>query len=324
MNIEQTSPLMLHDFEPPADTFLADVLEGLAEPQKTLPCKYFYDEVGSQLFDAICELDEYYPTRTELAIMEEHASEMATLIGPRSLLIEYGSGSSVKTRWLLDHLHEPAAYVPIDISKDHLLASAQKLAALYPHIEILPVCADFHQTFLIPSSKKKVGCKLVYFPGSTIGNFMPDEAAAFLRSVANNVGSGGALLIGVDLKKDRAILEAAYNDAKRVTARFNLNLLTRINRELGADFELAAFDHVATYNESLGRVESYLVSSCDQSVKLNGTSFTFTKGERIHTENSYKFDVPQFEAFARAAGFDVERVWIDENRLFSVQYLTKV
>jgi dimethylhistidine N-methyltransferase len=312
--------LELCDLSPERERFLADVLDGLAASPKTLPCKYFYDARGSALFDRICALPEYYPTRTELAILHRHAGAMAAAIGPRAILVEYGSGSSTKTRLLLDQLAKPAAYVPVDISREHLLASAEALAAHYPGLRVIPVCADFTAPFAlpeVPGAERVVG----YFPGSTIGNFGPAEARKFLADVAEQCGPGGALLIGVDLQKPRAVLEPAYDDARGVTAEFNRNLLRRANRELGADFDLAAFDHRAFWNAACGRVEMHLVSRRDQVVRVGGRAIPFAKGETIHTENSHKYELAGFAAIAAAAGFEVERVWTDDARLFSVQLL---
>jgi dimethylhistidine N-methyltransferase len=312
--------LDLCDLSPERERFLADVLAGLAQDPKTLPCKYFYDERGSALFDRICTLPEYYPTRTELAILRRHAGAMAAALGPRCLLVEYGSGSSTKTRLLLDRLAAPAAYVPVDISREHLLHSAQALAAHYPALRVIPVCADFTQPFALPEvsgAARVVG----YFPGSTIGNFAPAEARKFLASVAEQCGAGGALLIGVDLEKPRSVLEPAYDDARGVTAEFNRNLLRRVNRELGGDFDLAAFDHRAFWNAALGRVEMHLVSRRDQVVHLAGRTIPFAKGESIHTENSHKYEIGGFAELSAAAGFGVERVWTDDAGLFSVQLL---
>ena len=313
-------PLELCDLSPERERFLSDVLEGLTRSAKTLPCKYFYDARGSALFDRICTLPEYYPTRTELAILRRHAGAMAAAIGPRCLLVEYGSGSSTKTRLLLDRLADPAAYVPVDISREHLLQSAAALAAHYPRLRVIPVCADFTRPFAlpdVPDAARAVG----YFPGSTIGNFAPADARKFLADVAEQCGPGGALLIGVDLTKPRSVLEPAYDDARGVTAEFNRNLLRRANRELGADFDLAAFDHRAFWNASLGRVEMHLVSRRDQVVRIAGQAIPFAKGESIHTENSHKYELAGFAALAAAAGFTVERVWTDDAELFSVQLL---
>jgi dimethylhistidine N-methyltransferase len=306
---------------PEAQQLLRDALSGLTSPQKTLPCKYFYDELGSRLFDRICELDEYYPTRTELGIMEAHGDEMARLLGPRCLLVEYGSGSSVKTRLLLDRLQDPAGYVPIDISGAHLLATAEDLARAYPRLNVLPVCADYTGTVALPARPPSTRTISVYFPGSTIGNFHPAEAGAFLRRIASVCGAGGGLLIGVDTKKPRDVLERAYDDASGVTARFNLNILVRLNREIGADFRLDGFRHEARWNEARGRVEMHLVSRRAQTVSLAGRAVSFREGESIHTECSYKYTVEEFRALAQAAGFVPRRVWTDAEGLFSVHFL---
>jgi L-histidine Nalpha-methyltransferase len=310
----------LFDLAPERERFLADVLAGLSAGRKTLPCKYFYDERGSALFERICELDEYYPTRTELGILRRHVGAMAAALGPRCLIVEYGSGSSTKTRLLLERLDDPAAYVPVDISREHLLRSAAALAARYPRLRVIPVCADFTRPFGLPGVRGALR-RVAYFPGSTIGNFAPADARSFLAHVARQCGSGGALLIGVDLRKSRAILEPAYDDARGVTAEFNRNLLRRINSELGADFDPSAFDHRAFWNTDEGRVEMHLVSRREQQVRLAGRPFRFARGETIHTENSYKYDLAGFAALASAAGFEVERVWTDDAPLFSVQLL---
>lgn len=312
----------LHDFRPREDRFLAEVLEGLRQPRKELPCKYLYDERGSRLFDEICDLPEYYPTRTELAIMRRHAPDMADALGPGCLLVEYGSGSSVKTRRLLDHLERPAGYVPIDISGEHLLRAAATLAETYPGLEVLPVCADFTGYYEVPAPSRPARRNAVYFPGSTIGNFGPSEARDLLGRIASTCGPGGALLIGVDLKKDGSVLEPAYDDAQGVTAAFNLNLLRRINRELGGDFRLDCFRHRAFYNADEGRVEMHLISLAPQTVRVGEAEIPFNEGESIRTECSYKYALEDFGALASAAGFDVAAVWTDEARLFSVQYLT--
>ncbi len=255
--------------------FLRDVIAGLRSSQKQLSCKYFYDRRGSQLFDRICQLDEYYLTRAELALMDQFAPEMGAQIGAGVMLVEYGSGSSVKTRYLLDGLPNPVAYVPVDISGDHLQETARELARDYPRIEILPVCADFTQDFALPRSLRPASHAAVYFPGSTIGNFIPDEAVGLLRRITQKCGTGGGLLIGIDLKKDVATIEAAYNDRLGVTAEFNLNLLQRINRELGADFDVDQFFHQARYNAELGRVEMYLISRQAQSVTIGCENVEF-------------------------------------------------
>ncbi len=312
----------LRDASPSKHQFLSDVLAGLSDLPKTLPCKYLYDERGSELFEQICGLDEYYLTRTEVNIMRDYADEMADCLGPQCMLVEYGSGTSLKTRILLDHMHDPAAYVPVDISKEHLRASAAQMDRLYPDVTVSPVCADFTQPFDLPQINRPFARTVGYFPGSTIGNFGPKEAIQLLRNIAAEVGEGGGLLIGVDLKKSPEVLEAAYDDAAGVTSDFNLNLLEHINRELDADFQLDDFRHMALFNERESRVEIYLVSEREQTVNLDGTQIDFDDGERIHTENSHKYTLDQFAELAREGGFDVARVWRDPQNLFSVQYLT--
>lgn len=314
--------MVLTDLKPATGTFSDEVLAGLTSTPKSLPSKFFYDARGSELFDAICELDEYYLTRTELAIMEEYVDEMAERLGANALLVEYGSGSSLKTRILLAHMHGPAGYVPIDISREHLLVSAADLQVEFPSVEVLPVCADYTDHNIdLPEPTHEVGRIAVYFPGSTIGNFHPAEAEAFLRTISDICGPGGGLLIGVDLKKDPATLRAAYNDARGITAAFNKNLLRRMNREVGSDFRLDAFEHKADYNEVQGRIEMYLISSEDQVVEVAGRPIGFTGGEAICTEYSYKYSLDGFKALAASAGFEVHTVWTDDRCYFSVQYL---
>ena len=311
----------MNRFPCPDPEFLRDVLEGLGRPEKALPCKYFYDARGAELFEQICTLDEYYLTRCELAILERHAGAMARAIGPGCALIEYGSGSGRKTRLLLDALPDPVAYVPVDLSAEQLRESARQLARDYPHLEVVPVCADFARPFPLPRLRPAPARRVVYFSGSTIGNFGPPEATALLADIARLVGPGGGLLIAVDLHKDRSLLEPAYDDARGVTAAFNLNLLVRINRELGADFRPERFRHHAFYNEGRGRVEMHLVSLADQAVHVGGQAFAFRAGETICTEYSYKYSLEEFAGLANAAGLRRERVWTDERGLFSVQYL---
>ncbi len=303
---------MVHD--------LAEIMAGLSRPQKMLSPKFFYDSAGSRLFDEICRLPEYYLTRTELQIMERFVDEIARRVGPQASLIEFGSGSSLKTRILLDHLDHLAAYVPVDISKDHLVVAASELAQDYPHIEVLPVAADFTHPFPLPSPQRMPLRNLVYFPGSTIGNFAPDAAHELLRVMHHEAGDNGALLIGVDLKKDVAVLERAYNDSAGITARFNLNILQRLNREFEADFDLAGFHHCAIYNEEFGRIEMHLVSLREQSFSVCGRPFSLALGESIVTEYSHKYSLQEFSAMAGRAGFCVDTVWTDPERLFSVQY----
>ena len=301
------------------ETFLAEVLDGLTRAPKTLPCKYFYDEIGSALFEDICEQPEYYPTRTELGIMEEHAAEIARTLGPDLVLIEYGSGSSRKTRVLLEALENPAAYLPIDISKDALFPSAESIAKAYPKLAVLPICGDYLDPIPLPEATPSESTRAVYFPGSTIGNFVPDEALSFLRRMAEQAGAGGAVLIGVDLKKEAETLERAYDDNAGVTAAFNLNLLVRINRELGADFSLDAFRHEARWNEAEGRVEMHLVAQKACMVRVGPERIAFESGESIHTENSYKYEISAFEALAAQAGLRACQRWIDADEKFSVQ-----
>jgi dimethylhistidine N-methyltransferase len=317
-----TPAIQLVDLEPQRDDFRAEVLAGLHQPRKELPCKFLYDERGAQLFDQICELDEYYPTRTEFGIMRASIGEMAAMVGPHCCLVEYGSGSSTKSRMLLGALREPATYIPIDISRVQLLEAATANAEIYPNLEVLPVCADYTEHLTLPVSRYPAARRVVYFPGSTIGNFHPREAQGFLERIAAIGGQRGALLIGVDLKKDPVRLHRAYNDRKGVTAAFNLNLLARINRELGADFQLDQFRHYAFYNPHHGRIEMHLASLRDQRVRLDGCELSFATGETIWTESSYKYTLDEFARLAHAAGFDVRHVWTDREHLFSVQYLT--
>lgn len=304
------------------DTFLTDTIRGLSSRKKSLPCKYFYDKRGSELFEEICDLPEYYPTRTELNIMENHIGEMADNIGPRCQVIELGSGASVKTRLLLSQLDRPAAYVPVDISAKFLHETARELSREFPRVPVLPVAADFTSEFEVPDPPLKAKKKTVYFPGSTIGNFVPQRVVMLLDRMSRMVGEGGGLLIGVDLKKDKNTLEAAYNDEKGITAAFNLNILNRLQNDLNAKIEPDHFEHLAYYNESEGRVELHLVSKKDQTVHLNGDEFHFESGETIHTENSYKYDLEEFRHLALLAGFNRDNVWTDDDGLFSVQFFT--
>jgi dimethylhistidine N-methyltransferase len=301
--------------------FLDDVVAGLRARAKELPCKYFYDQRGSALFERICLLDEYYLTRAELAIMHEFASEMGEQIGRGAMLVEFGSGTSVKTRYLLDALSEPVAYVPVDISGEPLEQTAAELTADYPRIEILPVCADFTAPFELPSPHRIASHAAVYFPGSTIGNLMPDRAVDLLRGVATLCGKGGGLLIGIDLKKDIAKIEAAYNDALGVTDQFNLNLLRRINRELDGNFCLDHFEHRAVYNAELGRVEIDLVSVCEQRATVAGHVFDFKPGEAVRTEYSHKYSIDEFAAMVAPTGFALHRQWTDREHNFAVLHL---
>ena len=303
---------------------LSEIIEGLSKQQKSLPPKFFYDERGSKLFDAICELPEYYLTRTELSIMQTHIDEIVSLVGPQASLIEFGSGSSLKTRMLLERLDRLAAYVPVDISREHLTTAAESLASDYPNVEVWPVLADFIQPFDLPNPSVMPLRNIVYFPGSTIGNFSPEQAHSLLQVMHVEAGEDGALLIGVDLQKDTAVIERAYNDESGVTAEFNLNMLSRINREFGANFNPDQFRHRAVYDEEHGRMELNLISERDQDVRIENTSFHFEKGEALLTEHSHKYTLEQFSGMAQKAGFVVDTVWTDPEQLFSVQYCLRV
>lgn len=306
--------------DPHLEAFLADACAGLARPQKQLPPKYFYDEAGSRLFDRITELDEYYPTRTELAITRTHAGEMARSCGANCLLVELGAGSLTKVRLLLEKLDRPAGYVPVDVSGEHLRAAANRLARNFPKLPVHPVVADFTAEFELPPVP--AAKRVVYFPGSTIGNFEPREAEALFARVADLVGTGGGLLLGVDLQKNVDVLERAYNDSRGVTAAFNRNVLVRMNRELGADFDADAFRHYAFYNRDRHRIEMHLVSTRDQVVRLGDATFGFRAGESIHTENSYKFHVPALADRMARLGWRLDAHWTDADRLFAVLYFT--
>lgn len=301
-------------------TELAEILAGLRQPRKMISPKYFYDERGSQLFDAITHLPEYYPTETEFGIMHDNIDEIADLVGPQASLIEYGSGSSRKTRVLLEHLHELAAYVPVDISEDHLITAADKVRAEFPHIEVLPVVADFTKSFALPTPSTMPARNVVYFPGSTIGNFTRDVAQELLDVMYQEAGEGGAMLIGVDLQKDPAIIERAYNDSAGVTAEFNLNILSHLNREFGFDFDPDAYSHSAVYDRDEGRMVIELISHRHQVVMNGDESIPVADGETILTEYSHKYTLEGFAEMAKKAGFEVEKVWTDPERLFSVQY----
>jgi dimethylhistidine N-methyltransferase len=322
MQTSEILSVILRDYHPQVDEMRGEVLAGLSEPQKTLPCKYFYDAKGSLLFDAICELPEYYLTRTELGIMETHLGAMASALGERLMLVEPGSGSSVKTRLLLEHLTEPVAYVPVDISREHLINAADRLNRQYPLLEVLPVCADFNQAFEVPTPARAAARTAVYFPGSTLGNFPPAQAVALLRHMRRLAGVGGALLVGIDLRKDKALLERAYDDAAGVTAEFNLNLLSRINRELEADFDLGRFHHRAMFNDKDGCIEMHLVSTARQTVRVAGSRFELRPGEHILSERSYKHTPEGFASLATRAGLKLEQQWTDDRRYFCIAYLT--
>jgi L-histidine Nalpha-methyltransferase len=308
---------------PESAEFLADVIAGLSSNPRTIPYKYFYDAHGAALFQKICELPEYYVTRTEIDILDRSRADIASQLGPNIELIGLGTGAGTKTRILIGALENPAVYIPVDISEKQLRKSAALFRKTFRHLEILPVCADYLQPVSLPSPSRKPARNIVYFPGSTIGNFEPDEAVQFLRRIANVCRGGGGLLIGVDLKKDQQVLEAAYNDSAGVTAQFNLNLLQRINRELDADFDLDQWRHRAIYNPKAGRIEMHVISKADQIVHFNEHQFHFRRGEKIITEYSYKYAPDEFAAFAAKVGFNFVRMWTDEAALFGVFYFVR-
>jgi dimethylhistidine N-methyltransferase len=313
--------IQLHDLQPVADDMLGDVLRGLAQDPRRLPSKYFYDARGSRLFERICEQPEYYLTRAELSLMQSHLADIADELGPRVLLVEYGSGSGIKTRLLLRHLHDPVAYMPVEISRSALLASVERLALDFPGIEMLPVCADFTQPIKLPQPCREQRRTVIYFPGSTIGNFEAGRAVQLLRQMREEMGRDGAALVGVDLLKDPARIEAAYNDAAGVTAAFTLNMLVHINHVLDADFEIDGFAHRATFNAEAGRIETWIDSHRDQDVHIGDRTFHFRRGESILVEYSCKYSRESFARLAAEAGLRVDRVWSDPDDLFSLQYL---
>lgn len=313
----------LQDLEPTVAEFRDAVLAGLAATPKTLPCKFFYDAKGSVLFDRICELPEYYPTRTELALLAARAPDIAALAGPGAALVEYGSGAGIKIRLLLDALRQPALYVPVDISRSHLTAAARSLAEDYPELPIAPVCADYTRRFALPAPpagarpRRLVG----FFPGSTIGNFTPAEATEFLRNAARLLGRGALMIVGADLPKDPARLRAAYDDAQGVTAAFNRNLLHRINRELDGQIDVGSFRHEARWNAGKSRIEMHLVAERAQELAVGPARFPMAAGDSIHTENSYKYGLAAFAALASAAGYTELAAWTDAEGLFSLHVL---
>jgi dimethylhistidine N-methyltransferase len=299
--------------------FRQDVIAGLSLPQKALPPKHFYDAAGSRLFERICRLPEYYPTRAELSLTRANLAAIARFAGRGAVLMEYGSGESLKTRLLIRAM-QPSVYMPVDISENALRLAVLRLEREFPRLRIAPVAGDFSRPLDLPRFRGR-DRRVVYFPGSTIGNLMPQEAQAFLRMTRGQVGPRGAMLVGVDLKKDANVLHAAYNDARGVTAAFNLNLLKRINRELGGDFDLKRFSHYAFYNAPLGRVEMHLVSLSAQTVNVGDHRFGFGAGESIHTENSYKYSIAEFQGLAAQAGFRGAKVWTDRRGLFALHGL---
>jgi L-histidine Nalpha-methyltransferase len=303
-----------------ADSFADHVIAGLGDNPKWLSAKYFYDAAGSDLFEQITDLPEYYPTRTELSILHKYAGEMAGYVPLSAALVEFGTGSTKKARILIEASPQLAYYVPVDISAEFLAHEAAAVRRDIPWIAVLPVAADFTRDFDLPAqirNRPRVG----FFPGSTIGNFEPEDAAEFLRQAGRVLGNGSTMIIGIDLIKDEAVLDAAYDDAAGVTAKFNLNVLARMNRELGGDFDLGSFRHRAFYNADNHRIEMHLESLKNQTVHVAGQAFTFAKGETIHTENSYKYTVDGFRALATSAGWRPVTVWTDENAMFSIHAL---
>lgn len=314
-----------YEFELNTNQILKEVLVGLSKSQKALPPKLLYDKKGSEIFEDICEVEEYYPTRTEKKILDQNASEMAEFMGEDVLLIEPGSGSGEKVRTLLPKLKSPKGFVPIEISREILYRMTDEIHEEFPTIRVLPVCADFTSDLELPLTvDSHAGKKVIFFPGSTIGNFTPTEAVGFLKKYGRMIGQGGGLLIGVDLKKDPEILKVAYDDPKGVTADFNLNLLERLNREVGANFERENFYHEAFYNEKRGCVEMHLVSKVPQLVRINQTVYRFREGETIHTESSYKYSVGEFIELGARAKFEIKKYWKDENDLFCVYYFERI
>ena len=304
---------------PDEDSFQLDVINGLSRQPRSIPPKYFYDRIGSRLFESICKQPEYYPTRTETNLLKQYAGEIAAVAGNACHLIEPGSGSCEKVRHLLDAM-QPVAYLPLDISCEFLEKAAAGIADDYPWLNVHAVCTDITDEVSLPFIPEQADA-VMFYPGSSIGNFDPDDAREFLACLATITGEGGGLLIGVDLKKDPHILDAAYNDARGVTAAFNLNLLRRINRELAGDFDVDSFAHHAFYNHDRGRVEMHLISEREQTVRVDGHAFEFSAGDSIHTENSYKYTIDEFQTLAQQAGFLPCRVWSDRDALFSLHYL---
>ena len=317
-----STAIKFYDAHPGTDDLRREVLTGLAALPKAIPPKFFYDKRGSELFDAICELPEYYQTRTEMGILRRCVADLVKHIGPDCLLVELGSGASKKVRLLLEGLR-PSSYLGVDISKEFLMHSTRLLAADYPWLDVHAACIDFSQSLDIPHCET-FDHMVAFFPGSSIGNFDPDDAIELLKRVAQMMNMRGQLLIGVDLKKDVRLLNAAYNDASGVTAEFNLNLLNRIRDELDSDVDPARFQHNAYYNSQHGRIEMHLISRQAQSVRIEDRRFDFGQGESIHTENSYKYTIEEFAELAAAAGFRQQQVWTDDSSLFSVQLLKTV
>ena len=321
MKSTQTDEALVHAGAE-TNSFFNQTVEGLSASPRRLSCKFFYDDAGAQLFQRICDLPEYYITRSELQILRLQGKDIAATLGDRIELIGLGTGAGTKTQILLQELDHPVVYMPIDISREQLENSSARFRKIFPDLSIFPICADYLEPFDLPLPRPPSSRSVIYFPGSTIGNFEPRMAAQFLARLAELVGHDGGLLIGVDLQKDPAVIESAYNDSAGVTAAFNLNLLNRANRELGADFAVENWRHDAIYNRAEGRIEMYLVSTAQQTVHIGEHAFAFAKGERIVTEYSYKHTPDAFNALARAAGFRFQRLWTDRDKLFGLFYFT--
>ncbi len=320
MSEEKRRSVQLTEQSDAAASDLQEILAGLRKTKKSISPKFFYDERGSELFDQICELPEYYLTRTELDIMRRNIEDIVQAIGPQASLIEFGSGASLKIRILLGNLEQLAAYVPVDISGDFLINAAQRIQQDFPDVEVLPVTADFLQPFDLPQPKVNPMRNVVYFPGSTIGNFSPQAAEDLLRVMHQEAGENGALLIGIDRQKELSTLEKAYNDSAGITAAFNLNILHRINRDFAGNFDTTKFRHRAIYNQEAGRIEMYLDSECQQVVTVAGEDFNFGTNEATLTEHSHKYTLQGFSAMANSAGFQIEKVWSDPDEWFSILY----
>tara|TARA_R100000306_G_scaffold62439_1_gene70160 strand:+ start:23335 stop:24369 length:1035 start_codon:yes stop_codon:yes gene_type:complete len=320
----QSEPVVTEDYDDPArDALLADVLDGLSQAQKRLPSKYFYDRRGSELFEKICELPEYYPTRTEVAMLDGVAEALKSLLPDVTEIVEFGSGNCTKVEKLLKHMGKVRRYLPIDVSETFLLHHCQRLDARFPKLDVVPVVGDFTDTVDLAAveGQTRQPKRLGFFPGSTIGNLTHEEAIAFLKTAAETLGSGNYLLIGVDTLKSPDVLIPAYDDAQGITAAFNLNLLERLQRELGAEIEIDNFSHEARFNEEEGRIEMHLVSRCEQTIRVAGKTFNFQAGESIHTENSHKYSIEGFCRLAEQAGWRCENSWVADEQLFSIHLL---
>ena len=318
MKVLYLDDISLYDFEPSIVSFQSEIVDGLRETPKRIASKFFYDEEGAKLFEMITELKEYYLTRTEVAIMRQNLPEIAAWIGPKAQLIEFGSGNSLKTVLLLKQLKSPAAFVPIDISRDQLIEAATQISARFDDLEVFPICADYTDEFTIPEPTQIPERSVVFFPGSTIGNFEPKDAQQFLTNCAMLVGPNGGIVIGFDLAKDASIVEPAYNDSQGITARFNKNLIVHINREFGTNLPVDNFEHYAFWNPAESRIEMHLISQRDLDFELDGTPLHFSAGEHIITEYSYKYTVDRFQSMLRKSGFSVEKTWTDEAMAFAI------